>query len=72
MLVLFGIPTWVSPMSKHSVSEIGKQDRVKQKPSATTEALRKGFADAVKAAVKDHRAAGRPVHEAAIKPRGKR
>ncbi len=59
-------------MSKHDVSEIGKQVPVKQKPSATTEALRKGFAGAVKAAVKDHRAEGRPVHEAAIKPRGKR
>lgn len=56
-------------MSKHYIPDISKQIRSKQQPTATTEALRKGFAEAVKVAVENHRAAGRTVHEAVVKPR---
>lgn len=55
-------------MSERNFTDISKQKLTRQKPSETTEALRKGFAEAVKVAVEDHRAASRPVHEAVVKP----
>ncbi len=56
-------------MSKQYISDISTQKLTRQKPSEATEALRKGFSEAIKVAVEDHRSAGRTAHEAVVKPR---
>jgi hypothetical protein len=68
VLVLIRFRNRFSAMSERNVTAVSKRKVSGQKPSETAEALRKGFSEAVKVAVKDHRAAGRSVHEAAAKP----